>query len=113
MKVRCLVLEEREEEAPCANPDCKGHAYMPVWGCVHHTPSATIDSFFYYEVTESEDEEFGGIAEGKFVELAIEEIGRGVRGIIRMKGTVSKVACDYNTRAWDCNAKSNVAAEIS
>jgi hypothetical protein len=111
MTVRCLVLTELEEDVPCSTPGCECRAYVPIWVCVDHAQGFTMNSFFYYELTEFEDEQFAGIAEGKFVELAIEEIGRGLDGIVRMTGTVSKFACDYNTRAWDCNAKSNVIEE--
>jgi hypothetical protein len=91
MKVWCLVLRELLEEVPCSTPGCPGPAYLPVWVCsIDQARSCEVDNVFHYEVTDDEDAEFGGVAEGKLVELTIEEIHTGSDGFVRMAGTVSK-----------------------
>jgi len=103
MKVRCLVWKVFHGGMIC--PGCGECSDGPLWLCIDCAPGATMSSFFHYEVSEYEQDKFGGIAEGKFVELNIEEIERTGVGIIRMAGAVSKFACDYNTRPYKVNAK--------
>jgi hypothetical protein len=110
MKVRCLIVSELDEDWPCSTPGCEGRAIVPVWVCVDQALAATTKSSFRYELTDFENEQFRGIAAGKFVELLVEEIERGLDGIIRMRGEVSKFACDYNRRLSEVATKTGKAA---
>ena len=103
MKVRCRVVKELYGHIrPCPNPDCENHISESIWVCIDTAPCATDDSVFHYELTNVEEARYCGISKGNFVELDIQDIEKGLDGIIRMKGVVSKFACDYNTRPFRC-----------
>jgi hypothetical protein len=112
MKVRCRVVNELYGHTrPCPNPDCENHISESVWICIDSAPCATLDSVFHYGLSDFEEAHYCGIAKGNFVELSIQEIGRGLDGIIRMKGKVSKFACDYSTRPFRCKRNLRLRAE--
>src|SRR4051794_24903989 len=103
MKVRCRVAKELYGQIrPCPNSDCENLICQSIWICIDTAPCATRDSVFHYELTDLEEAHYCGIGKGNFVELSIQDIEKGLDGIIRMRGAISKFACDYNTRPFKC-----------